>query len=181
MRAHRFARSAPIAGVWPWLAYTNDDAFCSLIRAGKFNDSPEIFEELGRRWAEWLVESGALHGVDAIVPVPMHWLKRLSRGYNQSELLARRASLASGVPVIKALRARRRHAAQSRKSGEQRAANVAGIFELCDGHGLQPGMRVALVDDILTTGATLSEAVRALLDTAPASITILTLAATSSH
>lgn len=177
LRAHRLPRTAPIDGVWPWLTYSNADPVCALIREGKFNDRPELIEELGRRYAAWLKENGLLEGVDALIPVPMHWWKRLRRGYNQSELIANAIANASGIPISNALKVVRRHSVQSRQSGLQRAANVAGIFALSRNHGLTDGTKVALVDDILTTGSTLSEAVNTLSEAPIASITILPLAA----
>ena len=178
LRAHRFPRTAPVDVVLPWMTYSNTDPVCALIRNGKFNDRPELIEELGCRYADWLVAGKRIAGIDAIVPVPMHWWKRLLRGYNQAEIIARCVSDASGIPVVNALKAVRPHAVQSRKSGEQRAANVAGIFALRDDDVIPKGKRIALVDDILTTGSTLSEAIRALAAASPSSITVLTLAAT---
>lgn len=177
LRAQRFPRSAPIKGVWPWLVYTHDSPSSQLIRRGKFNDRPDIIEELARRYGVRLMTMQALAGVDALVPIPMHWWKRLRRGYNQAEIIADKISEESGIPVIRLLKAKRSHSMQSRKSGNERQANVAGIFELravdfpASGH-------IALVDDILTTGATLSEAIKTLSELKPASITILSLAAT---
>ena len=179
LRAHRFPRNAPIDGVWPWLAYSNADPMCSLIRRGKFDDRPELIEELGHRYGRWLTDSGHLAGITAIVPVPMHWWKRLLRGYNQAVLIADAISDETGIEVVEALKAVRGHAQQSRKKGLARAANVAGIFALRRNHGLEPGERVAVVDDILTTGSTLSEAIETLKGADPSGITVLALAATS--
>ena len=178
LRAHRFPRTAPVAAVLPWMVYNNADPVCALIRDGKFNDRPELIDHLASRYAAWLLEKGLLRDIDVIMPVPMHWWKRLRRGYNQAEIIARRISRASGIPVANALRAVRSHAVQSRQSGAERAANVAGIFALTPSHGLCSGLRIALVDDILTTGSTLSEACRALAPLSPAHITVLPLAAT---
>lgn len=178
LRAHRLPRSAPVAAVHPWMVYSNTDPLCGLIRKGKFNDSPELIEELGRRYGEWLMSEGLLEGVETLIPVPMHWWKMFRRGYNQSVLIAESISEVSGISVSQALKAVKGHAVQSRKSGWERAANVEGIFALRKNHDLESGMHVAVVDDILTTGATLSEAIRALTPASPGSITVLALAAT---
>lgn len=178
LRAHRFPRTLPVEGVWPWLIYTNSNPFCALLRRGKFNDRPEIIEEMAARYAGWIKSAGLLNGVDAIVPVPMHWWKRLRRGYNQAELIAAQISRHTGIPLVKALRAARPHSVQSRKTGSERAANVAGLFALSRRHTLPSGSRIAVVDDILTTGSTLSEAMNALSGTSPAAFYVLTLAAT---
>lgn len=178
LRLHRLPRTAPIAGVWPWMAYTNSNPICSLIRQGKFNDRPELIEELAHSYALWLIDEGHLEGIDGLVPVPMHWWKRLCRGYNQAEIIAEAISKASGIPVMKAIRATKSHKAQSTKSGAERAANVSGIFALRSRHFSDEGLSLAMVDDILTTGSTISEAITALEPLKPSSITVLTLAAT---
>lgn len=178
LRAHRLPRTAPIDGVWPWLAYSNADPVCGLIREGKFNDRPELIEELSRRYALWLQSKGCLNGIHAIVPVPMHWWKRMVRGYNQAELIAQTITDVTGLPTVKALKAVRSHSVQSRKSGAARASNVKGIFALNPRYKLSPGIRIALVDDIITTGSTISEAVNTIQAVGPSSITVLSLAAT---
>lgn len=177
LRHHRLPRTAPISAVRPWLAYSNADSVCRLIRDGKFNDRPELIEELSRRYAIWLTENGFLDSVDLLVPVPMHWWKRLLRGYNQAEIIARGVSRLSGIPIAKALRACRSHAVQSRQSGARRAENVKGIFGLTDCD--IEGKHIAVVDDILTTGSTLSEAITTLMQGSPKAVAVLTLAATS--
>lgn len=178
LRAARLPRNAPVARVIPWLAYSNSDPVCALIREGKFNDRPELIEDLAKRFAKSLAGSDSLCGVDAIVPVPMHWWKRMLRGYNQAEIIADIIARESGIPMIKAIRAVRSHSVQSRKSGQERAANVSGIFALRKNSKIAPGSHIAVVDDILTTGATLSEAIKTLNSLNPAAVTILTLAAT---
>lgn len=177
LRAHRLPRTAPIAGVWPWLAYSNSDPFCSLIREGKFNDRPDLIEDLSERYADRLEAEGHLAGIEAVIPVPMHWWKRFKRGYNQAEIIAETIADCAGIPMVKAIKAVKPHAVQSRKTGDERAANVRGIFALRRKD--ISGKHVAIVDDILTTGSTLSEAINTLLKGNPASVTVLTLAATT--
>lgn len=178
LRAHRMPRTAPVEAVLPWLVYTNEDPFCNLIRRGKFNDRPDIIEELARRYARKLMAEGRLVGIEALVPIPMHWWKRLLRGYNQSHLIAEAISRESGIPVVNALKAVRAHSVQSRKSGEERVSNVKGIFSLRANHKLENVNHIAIVDDILTTGSTVSEGIGALSGLPLSKITVLTLAAT---
>lgn len=178
LRAHRLPRTLPIAKAVPWLVYSNNNPVCEMLRAGKFNDRPELISELARRFARHLAETDALAGIDALVPVPMHWWKKMRRGYNQTELIAEEISRACGVRTVKALKALRTHAVQSRRSGAERATNVAGIFGVDPRADIAPGSRIAIVDDILTTGATLSEAASALMALKPRDITVLSLAAT---
>lgn len=98
---------------------------------------------------------------DLIVPVPLHPRRRLWRGFNQSEMLARDLGRHfGGLPWYNALRRRRATAAQSELPADRRSGNVRNAFVL---HRLPPGTRhVALLDDVMTTGATLDECARVL-------------------
>jgi ComF family protein len=131
---------------------------------------------LARKLAPML--SGALpleQRFDLIVPMPLHWRKRLQRGFNQSDLLARHVSRRTGIPVANALRRRKSTAPQAGLTRAQRRTNVAGAFEVSGRKDIL-GRHVLLIDDVLTTGATAS-ACSAVLKRAGASrVTVLTLA-----
>lgn len=177
LRLTRLPRTAPIAAVDTLLTYSHDNAAGTLIRAAKYADRPELMARMARLLAESVVARGTLSGVDVLVPVPMHWWKRLRRGYNQAEIIARELSRATGIPVEPLLRATRGHRSQTRRSAHDRLHNVEGTFVAPRPEAIA-GRHVAVVDDILTTGATLSEAARALGEGAPRAITVVTLAAT---
>jgi ComF family protein len=99
---------------------------------------------------------------DAIVPVPMHWSRWLWRGANSAETLAERLAARYRVPLAGHLLSRnRRTAPQANLSPTRRRANVRGAFRAA-AHKDLPGARLLLVDDIMTTGATVNEAARAL-------------------
>lgn len=112
--------------------------------------------------------------IDAIVPVPMHWLKQWRRGFNQSELLAEQVSRRTGVPLLKAMR-RRSAPPQAALSDHERRRNVARAFEVAKA---VRGLHVLLVDDVLTTGATASACGAALKRAGAARVMVLTLART---
>ena len=112
---------------------------------------------------------------DVIVPMPLHWRKRLQRGFNQAELLGRQVSNRTGIPLVNALKRRKRTDPQAGLTRAQRRTNVAGAFEVRRPADVQ-GRHVLLIDDVLTTGATAS-ACSAVLKRAGASrVTVLTLA-----
>jgi len=116
------------------------------------------------------------HGeLDVVVPVPLFWTRQLLRGYNQAELLARMVARQLGLPCERLLRRRRRTAQQARLDRAARQANVRGVFaSRC---GLRAaGRRVLLVDDVLTTGATLGEAARVLEAAEAVAVSVLTAA-----
>ncbi|HEU4754386.1 MAG TPA: ComF family protein [Armatimonadota bacterium] len=120
----------------------------------KFERKTALARPLGLLLAEQL--ESAPWKPDALVPVPIHWLRRLERGFNQSELIAEQLSRASGVPVHRLLRRTRYTLPQVGQSRSHRAENLRGAFAL-GGRDALRGARLALVDDVRTTGATLLE------------------------
>jgi ComF family protein len=123
-----------------------------------------------------VVETGAaLRGLDALVPVPLGRVRLRERGHNQAAVLAAALGKASSLPVIDgALRRTRETPTQTRLAPTQRRANVGGAFGPVGAR--LSGMHVALVDDVVTTGATLGAAAQALATLEPASIGALTFA-----
>jgi ComF family protein len=126
-----------------------------LIHHMKFHGRWELADWLGRRLALDTAVRRLLDGADAIVPVPLHAARQAHRGYNQAMQLARRLSRASGLPVLQpAVRARSTVAQTSLSSVVARQKNLRDAFVL-----LHPkmvlGRRLVLVDDVMTTGATL--------------------------
>ena len=99
---------------------------------------------------------------DCIAWVPVSFLRKLRRGYDQAELLARAAGLELGLPVERLLKKRRHTPAQSTLTREQRRANVLGAYACVKADAVR-GKRVLLIDDVFTTGATAQECARVLL------------------
>ncbi len=115
--------------------------------------------------------------VDALVPIPMHWQARRRRGYNQAEILASHLGKHWGLPVCPALQKVRKTAAQKEMDHRARFANVRGAFAPAPKFqsGQLAGRRVLLVDDIYTTGSTISEAARVLLGMGAQAVYFVTL------
>lgn len=122
--------------------------------------------DLAPMFARWLSRSarGLIEEADAIAPVPLHPLRLLRRRYNQAAEIARPLCALTGTPYLPdALVRRRATATQGGKSGSGRRRNVAGAFEVPAGRRKQvEGLRILLVDDVLTTGATAEGCARAL-------------------
>jgi ComF family protein len=154
-----------------------------IIHAFKYRHRRALAEPL----ASWLAEAGAdlLDGADAVVPVPLHPRRRLERGFNQADDLARLL----GRPVWRVIRRVRHGRPQAGLAGRARRANVHGAFSLASWWGAaapRPRARplrnavVVLIDDVMTTGATLDACSRALLDAGVRRVGALTVARSAS-
>lgn len=138
----------------------------------KYDHRTALAAPLAGLLAEALARTG-VPPADGIVPVPLHWTRRLERGFNQSELLAARLARHLGVPVVPALRRLRPTRAQARLGAGARAQNVAGAFRART--GALPGPALLLVDDVCTTGGTLVACAEALLSAGARRVTAVTV------
>jgi ComF family protein len=122
--------------------------------------------DLAPMFARWLSRTarGLIDEADAIAPVPLHPFRLLRRRYNQAAEIARPLAAMTGTPYLPdALVRRRATATQGGKSGSGRRRNVAGAFDVPPGRAKQvAGLRILLIDDVLTTGATAEGCARAL-------------------
>ena len=124
------------------------------------------------------VESGILTDACFVVPVPMHGLKKLHRGFNQTELLAREFSKISGVPYLNVLKKLTFSPSQHDLDLIERMGNVAGTFEVKEKYvQAVKNAKIILVDDVMTTHATMNEAAKTLLIFGADSVDALTVAA----
>lgn len=114
---------------------------------------------------------------DALVPMPLYWWKRWRRGFNQARLLAEAVSRRTGIPVLEAARRLRSTAPQAGLSHAERRRNVAGAFAVRKRAALA-NLRLLLVDDVFTTGATASACAAALKRAGAAQVSVLALART---
>lgn len=139
-----------------------DGSLREMILKFKFNDRTELKSHLGRLVSSAFEGSEFRERVDYFVPVPLHWRRRLERGYNQSVLLCRGISQSKGIINTDLVRSRYT-ARQWLLSPAGRKRNVAGAFAVRRGHDFS-GKNVCLVDDISTTWATLNECAKTLKD-----------------
>lgn len=157
-------------------AVAYDGVARQLVTGLKFHDRTE----LARSMAGWMARAGAelIAEADMIVPVPLHRIRFFSRRHNQAAELARALAQLGSVPVDNAVMTRTRSTAQQTGLGaRERKANVRGAFDvLPSAAGRLRGRRVLLVDDVFTTGATVSAAARVLKRKGAGGVDVLTFA-----
>jgi ComF family protein len=142
----------------------------------KHANNEGLAELMGERWAELQVERFAALKIHAVVPVPLHWWRRLRRGYNQSAALAYALASRLHLPYRRWwLRRKRNTPSQKDLTAAQRRENVKDAFRVWEGPHLR-GAHVLLVDDVMTTGATVHEAARTLKRGGAARVTVAALA-----
>jgi ComF family protein len=153
-----------------------DDVARDLVHALKYGDRLDLAPTMGR----WMATAGRAltTDADAIVPVPLHWRRQWARRFNQAALLSEVISKASGVPVAHtALKRVKATPQQVGLTQSERALNVQGAFRVStSGKAEVAGRRLILVDDVITTGATVDACARALLRGGAANVDVLAFA-----
>ncbi|MGH9632502.1 MAG: ComF family protein [Bryobacteraceae bacterium] len=149
-----------------------DGTLQELIHLFKYGRIRTLAKPLGRLLSSALPREIRFDGV---VPMPLHWRRQWNRGFNQSELLAEAVARRASVPVWKALRRKRPTLPQAGLTNAQRRTNVSGAFEVRKGAAVE-GRHILLVDDVLTTGASVNACAAALRRAGARRITVLTLA-----
>lgn len=142
----------------------------SVIQGLKFRRLDYLGRHLGEalaaRWGEEIA------GVDVVVPVPLHWVRRLSRGYNQAERIANALARHTDRPLVSALGRGRATSPQTSLGRDERLVNLRKAFRVRRADAIR-GRHVLLVDDVATTGATIEAAAAALKRTGAAEVTVI--------
>jgi ComF family protein len=152
-----------------------DEIARTLVQGFKYSDRLDLAPMMGR----WTARAGRelLADADALVPVPLHWRRQWTRRFNQSAALAGAISAICNVPVAYGLKRVRATPQQVGRSKTERADNVQGAFRVPAEHKADiGGRRLVLIDDVLTSGATVDACARALLRGGAAHIDVLVFA-----
>jgi ComF family protein len=151
-----------------------DGPLRKLIHLFKYSGMKPLGKRLAGLLCRALPDEGA-ERFDAIVPMPLHWRRRLRRGFNQSEILARLLARQRRIPMLDAVQRVRPTATQAGLTNSYRRKNVAGAFRVSRKSRVA-GKHILLVDDVMTTGSTGTACAAALKRAGARSVTLLTLA-----
>lgn len=153
--------------------YIPGGGYAALIHEAKYHNRPATGRKLARGFAEELKSTGFFDGIDGIAAVPLHYSKLLGRGYNQSRYIASGLGDMTGIKVIDILKCSRAHSSQTRKSALERWRNVKDIYKA---RSCGDCKHILVVDDVITTGSTLSACCEAIAAVNPGvKISVLTL------
>lgn len=166
----------PLERASAYFYYRKSSAYRFLIHRLKYGGQKESGLILGRQYAAELLPSGFFTGIDILIPLPLHPKKQRSRGYNQSEWLARGISEKTDIPIDTEIVSRIKHTdTQTRKSVSERWENMEGVFALRKPEACV-NKHVLIIDDVLTTGATVTACASALATVEGVRVSVLTIA-----
>lgn len=141
--------------VWAYLLFDSKNKTQKILHAIKYGDSPDIAVRLAAIWADRIKESLLNSGIDMIVPIPLHASKMRKRGYNQATKIAEGIQKVTGWEIEEQVLFRKRNLfVQARSKRVKRFENVKQVYAIRNTEKIK-GKHILLVDDVLTTGATL--------------------------
>lgn len=172
----RFWGKVEIERATAFFYYSKGSDYRKILHHLKYRRCKEIGEVMGRYFAKELISTDFFEGIDLIIPVPLHPKRMKARGYNQSEWIAKGISRITLIPLdTKSLKRNANNQTQTRRSVFDRWKNVENIFELTNYQDLE-GKHILLIDDVLTTGATLVSCAMTIKNRPNTKVSILTLA-----
>jgi len=174
---NKFVGKVLVKSVYTFLKFEKGGNVQRLLHKLKYQNRPDVGQIIGQLYGHELVASNMHQSFDLIVPVPLHKRKLAQRGYNQSDTFAEGLSESMGVAwSAEVLQRAKDTQTQTKKTRIERFENVSGIFEVPEPEKIK-NQRIALVDDVVTTGSTLESAVQSLLENGAKEVSIITIAA----
>lgn len=175
--SNRFWGKIPVENTITYLRFSKKSKVQKLLHSLKYRNKSEVGVLLGKLYGTDLKTVAFEKKIDLLIGVPLHPTKQLQRGYNQADCIAEGLSVALDIPFETNAVKRSIHTdSQTKKSRFERFQNVENIFEVTDVEKIKD-KRIAIVDDILTTGSTIESLAAILLNEGCKEISIVTIAA----
>lgn len=150
-----FAGKVPIERAASLFYYEKGSPYASILHDIKYRNMARLGVYMGILAVRLMRDSGFFDGIDLVVPVPLHRDKEAKRGYNQAKLIAQGIAQSTGATVSEAVKAQRPHSTQTNKGAYERWLNIQNTVKLASNGMTLHDKHVLLVDDVITTGATL--------------------------
>ena len=159
--------------------YTHGSPYGHIVHRAKYQDQPEVAAHFARLLALELLPLGFFSGMQVVMPVPLAPRRLRQRGYNQSLYIARAVAQVAQLPVRDdVIRRTAHHTTQTQLGRVERMRNMAQLFVVDDAERVK-GLHVLLVDDVITTGATIGSCAEALMQAGASEVSVLSLALAS--
>ncbi|MFA6597787.1 MAG: ComF family protein [Ignavibacteriaceae bacterium] len=153
----KFSESKIITDFYPLLVFEKSSSLQEIIHQIKYQKKFLLAVELGRMLGNSIVEKKPGWKIDLILPVPLHALKKAERGFNQSFYIAKGIRQVTNFPVSQSILKRKRYTeSQTKKNLIERAENMSDAFSVRNAKEINE-KNILLVDDVITTGATIRE------------------------
>lgn len=170
-----FAGKTPIEKAVGYFFYEKGNPYSNILHNIKYRNNPQLGQYVAKLFAQELLSRNIFRDIDCIIPVPLHHRKKIQRGYNQSEYIAKGFSEVFDIPVHNnIIIAHKSHESQTNKGIYERWLNTQNIFSAQDTQVLE-NKHVLIVDDVVTTGATLLSAALTIASVPNIKISLATL------
>ena len=153
----RFAGLFPFERATGHFFYSPGSDLSEIIHDLKYRHFRKLARYMGALTAKELLMTGYFSDIDLLLPIPVHFIKKAIRGYNQTEEISEGISSVTSIPVSRMLKSSRPHGSQTRLSLQERNRNLKNVFYVKNPGELE-NRHILLVDDVCTTGATLRHA-----------------------
>jgi ComF family protein len=168
----------PVTNAASYLYFSKDSLLQHIVHELKYKGNKELGHFIGRQMGKVLLQSHRFHDIEALIPLPLFAARERKRGYNQALVLCEGMAEVLSLPILKqVIRRRTSSETQTNKNRIDRWLNMQGKFELHQPEAIA-GKHILLVDDVITTGATLEACGQALFTAANIRLSIMTMAYT---
>jgi ComF family protein len=173
---YHFYGRVPIERATALLWYAEGGVVQQMIHNMKYKGIKEIGLQLGSVLGKKIFDAGLYKSIDLYIPVPMHYKKQMQRGFNQAELIAESVSAETNVPCLNNILVKEKETVtQTRKSRMERALNTSNVYNVSDATTIK-GRHIMIIDDVVTTGATIEACARILIKNGASKISVACVA-----